>query len=78
MTLPAGRLVWIGALVLLACYCAVWIIVAPGLAIDPALFALPFVGVIGAIISNTSAARRPAMRIFSCCSGVLIVTVMAQ
>lgn len=54
MTLPAGRLVWIGALALLACYCAVWIIVAPGLAIDPALFALPLVGVIGAIIANTS------------------------
>ncbi len=54
MTLPAGRLVWIGALALLACYCAVWIIVAPGLAIDPALFVLPLVGVIGAIIANTS------------------------
>ena len=54
MTLPVGRLVWIGALALLACYCAVWFNVAPGLAIDPVLFALPFVGVIGAIIANTS------------------------
>ena len=32
----------------------------------------------GPIMSSTSAARRPATRIFSCSSGVLIVTVMSR
>ena len=54
MTLPAGRLVWIGGLVLLACHAALWAAVPTGPEWPDVLFALPFVGVIGAIIANTS------------------------
>ncbi|MDP5103290.1 MAG: sulfite exporter TauE/SafE family protein [Erythrobacter sp.] len=52
--LPRGRLVWIGGVVLLAAFALLWAL-APA---DPALLAklwfLPGVGVIGAIIANTS------------------------
>ncbi|NCP14153.1 MAG: sulfite exporter TauE/SafE family protein [Sphingomonadales bacterium] len=54
MALPAGRLVWMGGLVLLVAY----IVLASTVSADPRLLAklwfLPGVGVAGAIIANTS------------------------
>jgi uncharacterized membrane protein YfcA len=54
ISLPPGRLVWIGGLMLLAAYVTLWALVP----YDPALLAdlwfLPGVGVVGAIIANTS------------------------
>lgn len=49
-----GRIVWLGGLVLLAGYGALWLVVPTKADLPSGLFALPFVGIIGAIIANTS------------------------
>jgi len=53
-SLPPGRLVCIGGLVLLAAYCALWALVPADPALLGQLWFLPGVGIIGAIIANTS------------------------
>jgi uncharacterized membrane protein YfcA len=52
--LPSGRIVWAGGLVLLALYAALWALVPVDRALMAQLWFLPSVGVIGAIIANTS------------------------
>jgi uncharacterized membrane protein YfcA len=54
MALPAGRLVWCGALVLAAVYASLWQIVPVNAPLLGGVWFLPGVGVIGAIIANTS------------------------
>lgn len=53
-TLPPHRIVWIGGMVLLALYAALWALVSYDPALLASLWFLPGVGVIGAIIANTS------------------------
>jgi len=53
-TLPPHRIVWAGGLVLLAAYVALWALVPADPALLEKLWFLPGVGVIGAIIANTS------------------------
>ena len=53
-TIAPGRLVWLGGGVLLVAYCALWLTVATDRALLESLWFLPAVGVIGAIIANTS------------------------
>ena len=53
-TLPKGRLVAIGGGILLAAYAALWLLVPYQAATLDKLWFLPGVGVIGAIIANTS------------------------
>ena len=53
-SLPPGRLVWIGGLALLAAYAALWALVPADPALLTQLWFLPGVGIIGAIIANTS------------------------
>jgi len=53
-TLPPGRIVLIGGVVLLAAYIALWTLVSADPALLARLWFLPGVGVIGAIIANTS------------------------
>lgn len=52
--LPPGRLVWCGGALLLAAYAALWGLVHFDVALLRQLWFLPGVGVIGAIIANTS------------------------
>lgn len=52
--LPPGRLVWCGGLVLLAAYAALWAMVPVDFDLLRQLWFLPGVGVVGAIIANTS------------------------
>lgn len=52
--LPAGRLVLIGGMVLLAAYAALWALVPADAGLLGKLWFLPGVGIIGAIIANTS------------------------
>lgn len=52
--LPPGRLVWCGGLVLLAAYAALWALVEVDFSLLRQLWFLPGVGVVGAIIANTS------------------------
>lgn len=52
--LPPNRIVWMGGLVLLALYAALWAFVSADPALLAKLWFLPGVGVIGAIIANTS------------------------
>ncbi|MCP5397514.1 MAG: sulfite exporter TauE/SafE family protein [Sphingomonadaceae bacterium] len=52
--LPPGRLVWAGSLVLLAAYAALWVLVPWDAGLLQQLWFLPGVGVVGAIIANTS------------------------
>ncbi|MFZ1743253.1 MAG: sulfite exporter TauE/SafE family protein [Pontixanthobacter sp.] len=54
MTLPAGRLVWLGGFALLAAYLALLISVPFSRALLGNLAFLPVVGALGAIIANTS------------------------
>ncbi|AUX68966.1 hypothetical protein CHX26_05130 [Porphyrobacter sp. HT-58-2] len=53
-TLPPHRIVWVGGLMLLALYAALWALVPADPALLAKLWFLPGVGVIGAIIANTS------------------------
>ncbi|MEE4317571.1 MAG: sulfite exporter TauE/SafE family protein [Erythrobacter sp.] len=53
-TLPPHRIVWIGGLVLLVAYIALWALVPADPELLTKLWFLPGVGVIGAIIANTS------------------------
>lgn len=53
-TLPPGRIVLVGGLVLLAAYALLWVQVPADPALLAQLWFLPGVGVIGAIIANTS------------------------
>lgn len=53
-TLPPGRIVWVGGLILLAAYIALWALVPADPALLAQLWFLPGVGVVGAIIANTS------------------------
>lgn len=52
--LPAGRLVLIGGMVLLVAYAALWALVPADAGLLGKLWFLPGVGIIGAIIANTS------------------------
>ncbi|MCB2087578.1 MAG: hypothetical protein R3E18_06545 [Sphingomonadaceae bacterium] len=52
--LPPGRLVWTGGLALLVAYAALWVLVPWDKGLLQDLWFLPGVGVIGAIIANTS------------------------
>lgn len=52
--LPPGRLVWCGGLALLAAYAALWAMVPVDADLLRKLWFLPGVGVVGAIIANTS------------------------
>lgn len=52
--LPPGRIVWIGGAVLLAAYLAMWRVVPVDFDLLRSLWFLPGVGVLGAIIANTS------------------------
>jgi uncharacterized membrane protein YfcA len=54
IALPPGRIVQIGGIVLLALYAALWALVSYDPALLASLWFLPGVGVIGAIIANTS------------------------
>jgi uncharacterized protein len=53
-TLPPGRIVWAGGALLLAGYLALWALAATDPALITQLWFLPGVGLIGAIIANTS------------------------
>ena len=53
-TFPPHRIVWMGGLVLLALYALLWSLVPADPALLARLWFLPGVGVIGAIIANTS------------------------
>ena len=52
--LPKGRLVWIGGSLLLAVYLTLWLLVSYDDALLRELWFLPGVGIVGAIIANTS------------------------
>ncbi|ANY21374.1 Sulfite exporter TauE/SafE [Tsuneonella dongtanensis] len=52
--MPPGRIVVCGGVVLAALWCAIWVATAPDPALMRQLAFLPGVGVIGAIIANTS------------------------
>ena len=52
--LPPHRIVWIGGCVLLAAYAVVWALVPADPALLARLWFLPGVGIVGAIIANTS------------------------
>ena len=52
--LPAGRLVLIGGMVLLVAYAALWALVPADTGLLGKLWFLPGVGIVGAIIANTS------------------------
>lgn len=52
--MPHGRIVWAGGLVLLAAYGVLWALVPADLGLLAQLWFLPGVGVVGAIIANTS------------------------
>lgn len=54
MPLPPGRIVWAGSAVLLAAYIALWALVPTDPELLAKLWFLPGVGVVGAIIANTS------------------------
>lgn len=53
-TLPPHRIVWAGGFMLLVAYAALWALVPADPALLAQLWFLPGVGIIGAIIANTS------------------------